>query len=66
MVKKQTKGDCKGVCGRVAGIRAVTTTKKVASPARYGGEECDLEPEKTQERCTTDCCPGNPSTHMFS
>ena len=52
-------GECKGACGRVAGTRTVITSKLVASPARYGGEECDLEPEKKEEPCITDCCKGD-------
>jgi hypothetical protein len=55
---KETKGKCKGACGRVAGFKTVITPKLVTSPARYGGEECDLEPEEIERECITDCCPG--------
>ena len=37
----------------------MTTTKEIASPAKYKGKECDLEPEEREEDCTTDCCTGN-------
>ena len=32
--------------------------KVVDSPARFGGEDCDLEPDEREEYCKTDCCPG--------
>ena len=37
----------------------MTTTKEIASPAKYKGKECDLEPEEREDDCTTDCCTGN-------
>ena len=53
-----TFGECKADCGKLAGFKTLTTAKVVSSPARYGGEECDLEPEETEVACTTDCCTG--------
>ena len=32
--------------------------KVVDRPARFGGEECDLEPEEREENCWTVCCRG--------
>ena len=66
MVGEQTVGECKGTCGKLAGTKTVSIPKVEDSPARYGGEECDLKPEEREEDCITDCCPGNPETHKFS
>ena len=55
---KTTEGECKGECGKLAGFKTLTTAQVLSSPARYGGEQCDLEPQEREVPCTTDCCPG--------
>ena len=51
-------GECRAACGKFAGFKTLTTAKVVSSTAKYGGEECDLEPHNNEVPCTTDCCPG--------